>query len=106
MEILIAVLGSSVLASLISGIFSACTNRQKKDSGVEAGVRILLYDRIKYLGTHYIERGYIASDEYEDLIKMHKVYHDSLRGNGFLDDIMEQVKHLPRHYEREESINV
>ena len=33
-------------------------------------------------------------EELEDLIDMHKVYHGPLRGNGFLDDLMEQVRHL------------
>ena len=33
-------------------------------------------------------------EELEDLIDMHKVYHGPLHGNGFLDDLMEQVRHL------------
>lgn len=98
MEILFAILGSSAVASLVSGIFSIVNASKKKESGIEAGVRILLYDRIKYLGIKYVERGYINNDEYEDLGRMHKVYHDSLHGNGFLDDIMDQVKHLTRHH--------
>lgn len=97
MDILLAVLGSSALASLISGIFSLAANRRKQESGVEAGVRILLYDRIKHLGTKYIEQGYITNDEYEDLVRIHDVYHNALGGNGFLDDIMNQVRRLSRH---------
>ena len=72
-------------------------SRQHKENGVAAGVRILLYERIKFLGTRYVEKGYVSNDDYEDLLKMHRVYHNSLKGNGFLDDIMEQVKKLPRH---------
>lgn len=98
MQILLAILGSGALASIISGIFTLIANKQKKESGIESGVRILLYDRIKHLGIKYIERDYITNEEYEDLILMHKVYHNELHGNGFLDDIMEQVKRLPRHY--------
>ena len=97
MEIVLAVLGSSALAAIISGIFGLIGNRQQKESGVEAGVRILLYERIKFLGMHYAEKKYVSNDDYEDLIKMHQVYHNALKGNGFLDDIMEQVKKLPRH---------
>lgn len=99
MEIVLAILGSSALASLISGVISLIANRKKQETGVEAGVRILLYDRIKYLGIKYIERGYITHDEYEDLGRMHDVYHSALNGNGFLDNIMEQVNELPRHRE-------
>ena len=99
MEIVLAILGSSALASLISGVISLIANRKKQETGVEAGVRILLYDRIKHLGIKYIERGYITHDEYEDLGRMHDVYHNALNGNGFLDNIMEQVNELPRHRE-------
>ena len=99
MEIVLAILGSSALASLISGVISLIANRKKQETGVEAGVRILLYDRIKHLGIKYIERGYITHDEYEDLGRMHDVYHNDLNGNGFLDNIMEQVNELPRHRE-------
>lgn len=98
MEILITVLSSSAVASLVSGIFSLLSSKQKKEDGIEAGVRILLYDRIKYLGIRHIERGYISNEDYEDLVKMHLVYHDSLKGNGFLNDVMDQVKKLPRHH--------
>lgn len=97
MEIILAILGSSALAAIISGIFSLLVSRQHKENGVAAGVRILLYERIKFLGTRYVEKGYVSNDDYEDLLKMHRVYHNPLKGNGFLDDIMEQVKKLPRH---------
>lgn len=98
-QIFLAILGSSALASLISGVIGLIANRKKQETGVEAGVRILLYDRIKHLGIKHIEKGYITHDEYEDLGRMHAVYHNALNGNGFLDNIMEQVNELPRHRE-------
>jgi hypothetical protein len=58
--------------------------------------RTLLYDRIKHLAKTYIKREYITVEEYEDLERMHKVYHDDLNGNGFLDDIMKEVKKLEK----------
>lgn len=96
MELILCVLGSSALAALISGLFNLASTKQKKESGLEAGVRILLYDRIKHVCLKYIERGYVTHDEYEDLIKMHDVYHTSLKGNGFLDGEMHRVEQLPR----------
>ena len=96
MELILCVLGSSALAALISGLFNLALTKQKKESGLEAGVRILLYDRIKHLCLKYVERGYVTHDEYEDLVKMHDVYHTSLKGNGFLDGEMHQVERLPR----------
>lgn len=95
MNILIAALSSSALAAIISGVFTLLLARQKKGNGIEAGVRILLYDQIKYRGNHFIERGYVTRDEYEDLIKMHEVYHTALDGNGYLDNLMLEVNGLP-----------
>lgn len=95
MNILIAALSSSALAAVISGVFTLLLARQKKGNGIEAGVRILLYDQIKYRGNHFIEQGYVTRDEYEDLIKMHEVYHTALDGNGYLDNLMLEVNRLP-----------
>ena len=94
MEILIAVLGSGALSAIISGIFGLIRDRIAKKDGVRAGVRQLLYDKIKELGEKYIEANEIRADKLEDLIDMHKIYHDDLGGNGFLDHIMAQVKTL------------
>ena len=60
--------------------------------------RTILYDRIKHLGKSYITRGYVTLEELEDLKRMHDVYHDpdKLNGNGFLDDLMNAVRSLPK----------
>ena len=58
--------------------------------------RTILYDRIKHLAKSYIKRGWISVEEYEDLKRMHNVYHDELGGNGFLDAIMEEVSKLEK----------
>lgn len=58
--------------------------------------RMVLYDRIKHLAKAYIKRGYITVEEYEDLKRMHKVYHDNLNGNGFLDSLMEEVDKIEK----------
>lgn len=59
--------------------------------------RTILYDRIKHIGKSHIARGYITVEELEDLSLMHSVYHDKdkLNGNGFLDDLMKNVRKLP-----------
>lgn len=91
MDILIAVLGSSATAAIISGLFGLI----KKRGGVAAGVRQLLYERIKYLGKCYIANKQISCEDLEDLIAMHKIYHTDLDGNGYLDTLMDAVKKLP-----------
>ena len=95
--IIIAIISSGALSTLISGLFNLWQTKRKKQDGVREGIKILLYDRIKHLGKSYIDRGYITSDELEDLTTMHEIYHDpdGLNGNGFLDAIMKNVKSLP-----------
>ena len=104
MELWTAVLTGGVAAALVSGIFSIVlwkmnrkATKEDKADDTKVALRILLYDRIKHLGRDYIERGYISSEDLEDIITMHRVYHDNLNGNGFLDSVMAQVKNLPIH---------
>ena len=94
MEITLAIIGSGALSALISGLFSCIAAKRRKKGGVTAGVQQLMYDRIKYLCKEHISRGYIASNDLEDVSKMHKIYHDELDGNGFLDDLMQAVCRL------------
>lgn len=95
--IVIAIISSGALSTLISGFFSLWQTRRKKADGVRDGIKILLYDRIKYLGKEYLERGYVTTEELEDLTTMHDIYHDpeGLNGNGFLDALMNNVSKLP-----------
>ena len=94
-EIIIAILSSGVLSTLITGAFSVWKSRKEREDGVTAGVRMLLYDRVKFLGKKYLERSQVTIEELEDLVEMHRIYH-SLGGNGFLDSIMDSVKRLPK----------
>ena len=105
MSVWTAILTGGVAAAVVSGIFSVIlwrlnrrAEKEDKADDIKIGLRILLYDRIKHLGKRYIEREYITAEELEDIMAMHKVYHDNLHGNGFLDSIMEQVKALQIHH--------
>ncbi len=93
--IIVAIISSGALSTLISGIFSIWRSRKEREDGVVAGVRMLLYDRVKFLGKKYLEKNQVTIEELEDLVEMHRIYH-SLGGNGFLDSIMDSVKHLPK----------
>lgn len=68
---------------------------EKRVDALYVSNRIQMYDRIKHLGKSYIQQQKISPEDLEDLIAMHRCYHDDLGGNGFLDEIMEQVRHLP-----------
>ena len=91
--LVIAFLGSSVIATLIQCIFTAFRERKKKKDSTRDGIRILLYDRIKSKGRKYIAAQEITTEDLEDLIAMHNIYH-GMGGNGFLDKIMSEVKAL------------
>ena len=41
-----------------------------------------------------IKQSWIYEDELDDLITMHRVYHDGLGGNGYLDTLLGKVKAL------------
>lgn len=125
MEVLMELLKSAFGAGIVAGLFGIWQWRlnrkaQKEDKAAEREVtscaargkeikqlqdtvnalivaeRAILYDRIKHLAKSYIKRGYITVEEYEDLKRMHKVYHDELKGNGFLDALMEEVDKLEK----------
>ena len=86
---------SSVLAS--SGLWAYLSKRtENKDVKTEMLIG-LAHDRIVYLGMLYIERGYIAQEEYENL----KVYifeqYEKLVVNGSDKRIMQEVDKLPIH---------
>lgn len=93
-EIVIAIIGSGALSAIISGLFGLLQTRKKRSDGVSRGVQQLMYDRIKYLCKNHISHGRIASNDLEDLVRMHKIYHDDLNGNGYLDQLMGAVKKL------------
>lgn len=89
-SVLIAIFGST-------GLWSFIANRRNKH---DAKTRLLIglaHDRIIYLGTTYIERGYITADEYENLHDYLYLPYVENGGNGSAKRVMEQVKALPMH---------
>lgn len=71
-------------------------NLQQTVNALIVADRTILYDRIKHLAKAYIKRRWISVEEYEDLKRMHMVYHDDLKGNGFLDSIMSEVDKIEK----------
>lgn len=92
LEMLITVV-CAVLAS--SGFWAYIQHRrEKKDLRTQMLIG-LGHDRIIYLGTKYIERGYITQPEYENLHDyLYKPYH-AMGGNGSGERIMREVEKLP-----------
>jgi len=106
LETILLILSSGVAIKLLDIVWKYIERRWLKkdttsanDKAVRNGVRTLLRDKIRYLCKKYIDNGSVAADDHEDLIGMHKAYHD-LGGNGYLDTMMEKVNKLP--YKSEE----
>ena len=99
-------LGGSAVAALISAIAEGIRQRRKRkydqDDGkdkdneaIKAGLKWVLYDRIRFLGQKYISEQSVDFDDRRILNEMHKCYHNGLGGNGDLDVLMHEVNALP-----------
>lgn len=55
----------------------------------------LARDRVVYLSTKYIERGWITQDEYENLCSYLFEPYKNIGGNGLVKRLMDEVNKLP-----------
>lgn len=95
--ILIAAISSGLITTIITRVFAAIDKKQEAKSGQTAALRLLMKDRLRFLCERYIDKGFIYSDELDDVLEFHRIYHDVLKGNGYLDTLIENVKRLPVH---------
>ena len=98
MEITIAILSSSVLATIISGIFQIINNRRNKTTKLENGMSLLLLSSIKADGKALTEQGKVSKDDYDAFCAKYDAY-KSLGGDGLADGIKAKVDALERDYE-------
>lgn len=90
--IIIAILGSSSVAAIVTAVINAVLARSKQFKLLETADRIILKDRLKHLGKSYINRGTVSVEELEDLHEMFNCYR-SLGGTGF-DAVINRVNSL------------
>ena len=100
-QIIIAILGSSALSALITNIFQTIRERNRKQSGEQKAIRILLSNDIRRTAEGYIAKGEISTDDLHDIIRSWECYHNDLQGNGYLDGLMNAVKRLPLSVHKE-----
>ena len=91
---------AAVFAS--SGFWAFLQSRRDKKEAKkqknDPASRMLLglgHDRIIYLCIHYIERGWISSDEYSDLKKYLYEPYKAMGGNGGAERLMKDIEKLP-----------
>lgn len=89
----------TIVTSIVgsSGIW-AYIQKRNESKDVKSQMLIgLAHDRIMFLGMHYIERGWITKDEYENLYDyLYKPY-EKMGGNGSAKKVMNEVNKLPFH---------
>ena len=88
--ILLAVLGSSGLSAIIVAVLQ---HHWSKDDAVTTALKVIIIDRVRFLGRCYIKDGEIHLDDKENLREMYKAY-KGLGGNGDLDIVMNEVDKL------------
>lgn len=71
------------------------TRVENKTDDIVIAQRAILRDRIRYLAKGHIKVGSISLEDREDLIVMHRAYHDNCGGNGNLDALMADLMKLP-----------
>lgn len=87
-----------VCAVIASSGFWAYIQKRSEKKDVKTQMLVgLAHDRILFLGMHYIERGSITRDEYENLYEYLYRPYEKMGGNGSAKRVMQEVNKLPIH---------
>ena len=95
--ILAAFGGGGLSAIIIAALNRHWAKQDRKDDRLTALVsaqKVLMIDRVRYLGQRYINKGCISLVDKENLLEMHKAY-KALGGNGHLDTVIAEIEELP-----------
>ena len=85
--------GFSILAS--TGFWAFMQKKVDTNTTMREMLIGLAHDRIMCLGMYYIQRGYITTDEFENLNNYLYEPYAKLGGNGSAARVMAEVKKLP-----------
>lgn len=101
MDIVIGVLGAGIGSGLMAIILAILNRRwakkDNKDDRIDALVnaqKVMMIDRVKWLGNQYIRAKEISLSDKDTLHDMHNAY-KRLGGNGHLDGVMNEIEKLP-----------
>lgn len=93
MCVLSALTGSGVMAVVLAVLQRRWAKQDKTDAIVN-GLKVLMIDRVRYVGNTHIKAQGITMSDKETLKEMHLAY-KALGGNGHLDTVMAEVDRLP-----------
>ena len=95
MSLLIAIFASTGFWSLITAAYQTRTKRSDTEKHEDRAERALLlglaHDRLYALCYHYLERGEITAEEYDNLMYIYRPYHEA-GGNGTGDRLMAEIE--------------
>lgn len=91
--LLSALTGSGVMAVVLAVLNRKWAKQDKTDAIVD-GLKVLMVDRVRYVGNCYIKAKSITMGDKETLKEMHEAY-KALGGNGHLDAVMSEIEKLP-----------
>ena len=98
MTLLIAIFASTGFWSLVTAAFQNSAKRKSEAASEDRAERALLlglaHDRLYALCYHYLERGEITAEEYDNLLYIYRPYHEA-GGNGTGDRLMAEIESLP-----------
>jgi len=83
------------LANTLTGLQEQLTHLKESDAAQAEALKLILLDRVLWLGQSYINKGEISYDDRRRFHAMHSCYHSTLGGNGDADLIVEGVDALP-----------
>lgn len=102
MDVILAIIGGSAGAAIVTGIFSLIqffVSRRDKRSGKSdvnnKALRYLMLYIIQERAKQHMKDGEISLEDRRSLHHWHDLYHNGLGGNGDADALMEQVDRLP-----------
>lgn len=97
--IIVAIFASQGLWALVLYLVQRKDKKKdKEDEELKNQSAMLLglgHDRIIYLGSEYIKKGFVTEAEFENLNKYLYEPYRNLGGNGTAEKIMEDIKNLP-----------
>lgn len=93
-KFMLGFIGGSGITGIILAFLQRKWAKEDKQSAVVNALKVLMIDRVRYVGGCHIKAHGITLDDKETLLEMHQAYRQ-LGGNGHLDMIMAEVNRLP-----------
>ena len=84
----------AILNTIINHVLKKNDKEDEKITALTEAQKLLMQDKVRYLGSKFITEGKISLENKEMLKEMHKAY-QALGGNGHLDTVMAEVDKLP-----------